>query len=109
MPNSDTKFVLHTRCVDEYTDEHVGRLGAMTDNGRAITASTFFRRVSLAQVSRDLGYAFGRAEKGVRIAKDYHVRYFCSTWRGKPCYYLVWSAIEHVFLAPADHRSFQNA
>lgn len=109
MPYSDDKFVLHTRCVDEYTDVHVERLAAMTEGGRPISAGTFFRHVDRASISRELGYAYGRAEKGIRLAKDYHVQFFRSVWRDKPCYYLVWSAIEHVFVAPRDHRTLQSS
>lgn len=104
MPQASQKFVLHTRCVDEYTDTHVERLNAMTERGRQIAASTFFRHVERSTISRQLGYAYGRAERGVRLARDYHVQFFRSKWRGKPCYYMVWSAIEHVFLSPTDHR-----
>lgn len=104
MPQADDKFVLHTRCVDEQTDTHVERLNAMTDKGRAIKAETFFRYVDRERISRELNYAYGRFERGVRLAKDYHVQFFRSNWRGKPCYYLVWSAIEYVFVSKSDHR-----
>lgn len=105
MPHPLDKFVLHTRCVDSNTHEHVENLNAMTERGRQVSAKTFFRHVDLETISRQLGYAYGRAEQGVRLARDYHVRFFRSRWRGRACYYLVWSAIEHVFLAPDDHKN----
>lgn len=103
------KFVLHTRCVDHYTDEHVERLNAMTDKGREVSADTFFRHVSLEQLSHSMGYSYGRAAKGLRLKKDRCVRFFTSTWRGQRCYYMVWSAIEHVFIAPDVHRKLLNS
>lgn len=99
-----SKFVLHTRCVDEYTDTHVQRLDEMTSKGREITADSFFRHVDLRTLSKQMGYGYGRQARQLRLKKDRCVRFFMSHWRGRRCYYMVWSAIEHVFVAPNDHR-----
>lgn len=107
MPSE--KFVLHTRCVDEYTDVHVDRLNAMTDKGREISADTFFRHVDLQHLSRSMGYSYGRTAQGLRMKKDRCLRFFSSTWRGRRCYYMVWSAIEHVFVPPAVHQELLRA
>lgn len=103
------KFVLHTRCVDEYTDTHVQRLDQMTSKGREISADSFFRHVDLKQLSAQMGYGYGRqAGQALRLKKDRCVRFFMSHWRGRRCYYMVWSAIEHVFLSRADHRELSQ-
>lgn len=78
----------------------------MTDKGREITRETFganIGRGNYLMLSDALGYV-RHASKGLTLAKDYHVAYYRSKFRGKPCYYMVHSAIEHVFVqsAPAQ-------
>lgn len=96
------EFQLYIRCVDSYSPEHVDRLNAMTDAGREVSFDTFFRHVDLRKVSESLGYEYGAAQRGLHMRRDRCVRFFRSKWQGRRCYYMVWSAIEHVFLLRKD-------
>ncbi len=67
----------------------------MTDNGRKITANTFFKHVSLQEVNEQFGYT-GTCIPSIK--KDWHVAYYKSTYDGQRCYYLVHSAIEYIYV-----------
>lgn len=74
----------------------------MIDGSRSVTRGTFLRHVDreqLAELSRELGYE-DHPRRGLTMAGDWHVSYHRSTWRGAPCFYFRWSAIEHVFVEP---------
>ncbi len=80
---------------------------AMTDAARPISRATFLRYVdpaSLREVERALGYRSGPGGNPdvLHIANDWSVGYFRSTYQGRPCVYLVWSGIEHVFSVDPD-------
>lgn len=64
---------------------------------REVSYKTFARYVNIRALARLLGYAYGKAERGVRLSKDPYVRFYRSKLRGKACYHLDWSAIDHVF------------
>lgn len=91
------KAQMVARCTDEHTWLHRARLEALYEADQEITADTFFRHVSLKEVSAELGYAFGH-EVGLHLKADYHVSYYRSTWRGVPCLHLEWSRIDHIFV-----------
>lgn len=83
-----------TNCVSANGDD----INAMCDRAREISLATFKRRCDWREIAAMLGY--GRT---FPIDKDWHVRYHRSRYRGVPCYYLVHSAIEYVFVsAPVD-------
>ena len=48
---------------------------------------------SMAEQEAALGY-----DADFLMETDWHVAYYRSTYRGKPCVYFVWSAIEYVFV-----------
>lgn len=110
MPN----FVLHTRCVDGAGYQFVEKLEAMTDRAREITAATFFRHVDERTAVHATGadYRVGRnpahTDFQLRLKDDRCVRFYRSVFDGKPCYYLVWSAIEHVFLEVSDSLALRK-
>lgn len=84
-----------TNCTSAY-GPHVT---AMCDAAREISRRTFLKHVdrsSLAELSLHLGYA-AHPRQGLTMAGDYHVRYAKSRYRGRPCVFLTWSAIEYVF------------
>jgi len=89
-----------TECVARCTDRSTkaSELEELIDRGSQVTFKTFFRHVSLEAVSDLLGYAYGRSTgPGLHLRNDWHVRFYKSKFRGRPCWYLDWSAIEHVF------------
>lgn len=72
----------------------------MIENAMEITFRTFSRRVDgLAAFADSMGYDVGRKRTGrLRLAKDGHVRYYRSKYKGQPAYFMVHSLIEYVFL-----------
>jgi hypothetical protein len=68
---------------------------------KSVSYSTL-RRVlgdELVKVEKKLGYDTGRSkETGLRMKNDWAVSCFKSMYRGMPCYYFVWSHIEHIFV-----------
>ena len=73
----------------------------MVDRAEEITYQTFRRTVggeSLDQFASNLGYDVGHERGGLRLCNDWHVSYHKSRYRGKPCYYLRHSGIEHIWV-----------
>lgn len=71
----------------------------MVDRSRQITRRTFLRHVDREEMRRIegmLSYATG-SERGLHMANDWAVSYHKSRFRGRPCVYFDWSAIEHIF------------
>lgn len=101
-------FTLVARCTDEQTWLHRERLESLYDHDREIKGTTFFRHVSMSEVAEMLGYAYGRWQRGVRLLKDWHVRFYRSTWRGVACYHLEWSGIDHIFVNEKDVPSMSD-
>ena len=74
----------------------LAELETLYDNDREITFSTFARNVNVESISLQLGYATGR-QPGLKLKDDYAVRFYRSVFRGKICYHMDWSAIDHIF------------
>lgn len=86
------KFVFITDCVHSDGPS----INAMVDEAREVTLRTFRKRCDTLDWERLLGYE--RAGRGgLPLSRDWHVAYYKSRYRGMPCYYAVWSAIEHIF------------
>lgn len=68
-------------------------INRMRDVAQAITFETFRKRVSITEVSKMLGYG-----RNFSLKNDWHVAYYRSHYKGQPCYYLVHSAIEYIFV-----------
>lgn len=89
-------YELTHRCVDCSQNE-VPALHAMTEQARSISFRTFAARCNWKPIAAMMGYTVGPG-KGLRLAHDRCVKFFRSTWNGKPCYYMQHSAIEFVFM-----------
>lgn len=90
------RFHYHTCCV--HSDAR--SIHDMTDRAREITLATFRKRCETLEWETGLGYERdGRG--GLPLSRDWHVSYFKSHYRGKPCYYARHSAIEHIFTEAA--------
>jgi hypothetical protein len=92
------KRLLYTRCCDGIATAE--QLRQMYDDSLEITFKTFAVHADIKPMLGDMGYATGRNEKGLRLENDFLVRYFKSKFLGQPCYYMVHSAIDHIFLFP---------
>ncbi len=90
------KRSLFTRCCDGEASSEM--LHDMYDREREITLRTFALHVNIVPFAQEMGYAHGRHAKGLRLAKDWAVRFYKSVYRGEPCYYMDHSAIDHIFL-----------
>lgn len=82
------KFTYETCCV--YSD--ADSINDMVDSARDITLGTFKRRCEVSEFFSDMGYG-----KDLRIEKDWYVKFYKSKYQGKPCYFMVHSAIEYIF------------
>lgn len=96
------KLPLVTRCCDQIATAE--ELEDMYTSEREIGYKTFSKHVDTAKLSGTLGYAHGRQAKGLRLAKDWSVSFYRAVFRGKPCYYMDWSRIDHIFMDPSDAR-----
>ena len=99
-PGALRSFVYEFNCT-EVDDADVDDLHEMIEAAVEVTFRTFSRAVAgLAEFADHMGYDVGRARTGrLRLANDWHVRYFRSKYKGKRVYFMVHSAIEYVFLA----------
>ncbi len=79
------KFIFETDCVSAKGDDIID----MVDQAREIKVSTFLKRVDIDPT-----------EWGVDLREDWHVRFYKSKYKGKPCYFLEHSAIEYVYVKP---------
>jgi hypothetical protein len=96
-------------CVDvPYAGPRYEELMHVLDHERPITRATFVRNVDAEQRRRleaSLGYAAHPGEAGLRMRRDRHVSYGRSvTPDGRRVYFARWSAIEYLFIVPADHQ-----
>lgn len=91
-----TKYGYTTCCVDCYGN--VEALQAMIDDARPVTYRTFMEHVSRADLESVFpSYEWRSPQMGLTLKRDWHVAYFKSSFEGRPCYYLVHSAIEYIF------------
>lgn len=93
------KFV--TSCV-KCTAADVPELESMIQHARPIKLATLRRHVRTADLAHIFfNYEWGTARGGLRLGDDYHVTYYRSRFRNRPCVYAVHSAIEYIFSPPS--------
>lgn len=90
-------FSYETNC----TVASPGPIQHMIDRAVDVSYDTLARRVGtqeLAEVFPD--YTWGRwgEDNGLRMREDWAVSYYRSVYRGLPCYFVVHSGIEYVFV-----------
>jgi hypothetical protein len=98
MANKPVKFKYLTCCVDVCESEDLEALALMVKPFNPITYDTFRKKVDLEsfrEVTSSLGYG-----PDFPISRDWHVGYYKSAWKGEPCIYFKWSAIEYIFVLP---------
>lgn len=82
-----------TNCISSDANS----INDMRDNARPITYRTFTRNTNWKEIALSLGYNTD-SRLGLTLKNDWHVAYYKSTYQGQPCYYMVWSYIEHIFV-----------
>lgn len=107
MAKPSPRLRLFTRCCDYIAT--VAQLEKLYAHDRKITYATFARHVDVQHLSLLLGYTFGQGKRaGLRLADDYAVTFYRSKFRGKVCYHLDWSRIDHIFISSEDVRALQQ-
>jgi hypothetical protein len=70
----------------------------MVEASKPVGYTTFSKHADFENLLDQMGYApKGSRNQGLRIANDYHVAYFKSRFKGRPCYFMVHSGIEYIF------------
>lgn len=69
---------------------------AMVDAARKVSLRTFRQHCDCAAWEQSIGYERD-PRHGLTLNKDRFVKFYKSRYRGTPCYFAVWSAIEYVF------------
>lgn len=84
-----------TCCIE--CDDCVDDLNRMIEEAVPITYRTMRRHCGgLDTWAINHGYELHHT-RGLTLKSDWHVGYFKSSFKGRPCYYLVWSAIEFIW------------
>jgi len=84
----------YTTCCVESTGEAIR---AMVEKAREISYRTFRKHCEgLDDWAQAMGY-FRHPSQGLTLKNDWHVTYYKSVFQGKPCYFLVHSAIEYIW------------
>jgi hypothetical protein len=91
------KFTYQTCCVEAKGSD----IREMSDNAQEVTYATFARRCAGVQTwARVHGY-----DRYMPLSKDWHVSYYKGQYRAQPCYFLVWSGIEFIWLPRLQKKS----
>ena len=88
-------YEFRTTCVSEGTGRHIQE---MLDSAKDCGYGEVKRHCEgLRQWENASGYAPDGSRKGLTLRHDWSVSYGKGTYREMPCYFVVWSAIEHVW------------
>jgi hypothetical protein len=94
----------YLRCCVDFDDSNVQYLEDMIEHGREISYGTLVKAVGISVVAEAFpDYDWSRRPRDLTLKRDYHVRYYKSRYRDTPCYYIVHSAIEYIFV-PNNYR-----
>jgi hypothetical protein len=93
--NMAKKLPLIAQCNDGTATPD--ELEYLYDHDREIKTETFARHVDMKELCEYLGYSHGHINRGLSFFDDWHIRCYVSRFRGKRCYHLVWSEIDHIF------------
>jgi len=94
------KFVFETNCIECPGPDPGKAIRDMVDAAVSIQWKTFAAYCEWKPVAEFLGYEVGR-KTGLHLKDDYAVSFHKSNFRGRPCFYFRWSAIEYIFTNPA--------
>lgn len=87
---------LVTTCVG-LPQRDVPALNKMQDDAIPVTYRTFRKRVgeSLDEWAQAAGYVV--KGPGLHLKDEWAVSFYRSKWKGKRCYFMTWSSIDHIF------------
>lgn len=97
MQNPPHDYAFYTTCVDSPDGQLIS---AMQEAAVAVTYETMLAHCrNMLDVAVDLGYERrSTSGHGLTLKNDWAVSYHKSTYAGCPCYYFVWSHIEHIWV-----------
>jgi hypothetical protein len=79
-------------------DDRVEALNHMIETATEVTYRTMRRHCSgLLDWARNKGYD-RHPNQGLTLKNDWHVGFYKSTFEGRPCYFLRWSAMEFIWV-----------
>lgn len=87
-------------CIGTSADD-LNALHEMINSAKRVSRQSFLHHVdrnTMRSLESELGYASRRSSSGLTMARDWHVGYFKSTWKGAPAWFFRWSAIEYYFV-----------
>lgn len=82
------EFHFTTSCVNANGND----IEAMIDAAEEVSIEELRKNCRTALVEHHLGY-----NRDFPMENDHHVKFYRSTYKGVPCFYIVHSAIEYVF------------
>lgn len=89
-------YEYRTSCVESTAN----LIHAMVDAAIDITYRTMLKHCpGLIDWAVSVGYE-RHGNTGLSLKQDWHPSYHRSKYRGRRCYYVRWSGIEHIFLEP---------
>lgn len=89
----DRDYLFITSCIGSIGED----INAMRENAQEITYRTMRKHCDLSAFAEEMGYD-RRKDQGLTLKDDFHVAYYKSTYMGCPCYFLVHSAIEYIWV-----------
>lgn len=91
------RYKYMTSCVDLSSGE-VDALGEMIQTASDVSYRTLLRHCEgLMEWASGKGYE-KHPRLGLTLKNDWAVSYHKSTFKGRPCYYIAWSAIEFIWV-----------
>ncbi len=93
MPERQKDYKYTTCCVD-IPRKDVPALNQMIEEAQAITYNTMVRNCfGLSDWAANKGY-----DQTLRLKNDWAVSFYKSKFKGQPCFFLRWSAIEFIWV-----------
>jgi len=94
-------YEYYTNCVN---CRDVEALHEMIEIGQVMTKRDFWAIVGKDALKELFPfYKWNKSDDGISMWRDWSISYFKSYFQGKPCLYLVYSAIEYIFLDVEEH------
>ena len=90
-------YIYLTNCT-EIQQQNVHHLETMIEKAKEIKYITFLKDVPYAEIEHVFPSYCKREDQGLTLKKDWHVRYYRSSYAGVPCVYIVHLAIEYIFI-----------
>lgn len=98
----------YLKCCVDFSQKDVDQLEDMMDQAEEVTYDFLVHNVGknvVAEVFHDYNWT-RNPKNGLMMKDDYHVRYYQSRFLDEPCFYVVHSAIEFIFVRSDSKLSY---